>query len=419
MTDPTTRPPVAAARPRSRNLRTLDLLRGLAAMAVVMFHIGERTSLAGFKIPGSAVGEVGVQMFFVLSGFLIATSVLAPRRFSARDYGWKRVFRILPLYYVALVVVLVGNAVFGQPGSSITDIGAHVVLLQGLFPHYQTAISGVLWTLTIEWLFYGLMLLLAFRFRRPGEGWLIAGTMLVVGVAWRTWISIAYRGHAVELEFLDKQLIGAADVFACGMIVALLVHEGRGRGWWHDGRRAGTGLILGAVGVVVGLVIFDAHAGTRFWSSQPMIIAWPLGFAVVCAVCVLCIQRFEGPWRSVLGWTGLAYLGLISYGVYLLHPLVASAVYQAYGGRHPRGPAWVLIPAVLIVTIVGASSPTGSSRSRSFVARSRLTTGSGPLAPRPVTGRPDGAGGSRDGAGGLDPRARGPAWWRRSWASPS
>ena len=280
------------------------------------------------------------------------------------------------------MVVLVGNAVFRQPGTSVTDIGVHLVLLHGLFPYYQTAISGVLWTLSIEWLFYGLMLLLAMRFRRPGEGWLIAGAMLVVGVAWRTWISIAYRGHAGSLDFLDKQLIGAADVFACGMIVALLVHEGRGRKWWHDGRRAGVGLVVAVVGIVAGLVVFDAHAGTRFWSSQPMIIAWPLGFAIACGLCVLCIQRFEAPWRGVLGWTGLAYLGLISYGIYLLHPLVASAVYQAYGARHPRGPVWVLIPAILIVTVVLCVVTYRLIEQPALRSRRSLTTGTGPLAPR-------------------------------------
>ncbi len=382
-------------------------------MAVVLFHVDQRTTLLGFTIPGAAVGEVGVQVFFVLSGFLIATSVLAPRQFSARDYAWKRAFRILPLYFVALAVVLVGNAVFGQPGASIGDIGAHVVLLQGLFPQYQTAISGVLWTLSIEWLFYGLMLLLAFRFRRPGEGWLIAGVMLAVGVAWRTWISFAYWGHAATLAFLDKQLIGAADVFACGMIVGLVVHEGRGRTWWRDGRRAGTGLAVGVIGVVVGLVVFDAHAGKRFWSSRPVVIVWPLAFAIACALCVLCIQRFEAPWRGVLGWTGLAYLGLISYGVYLLHPLVASAVYQAYGARHPRGPAWLLIPAVVIVTIVVCVVAYRLVEAPFLRARARLTTGSGPLAPRPgwvskdpVPRRPRG------------PGARGPGWSRRSRASP-
>jgi peptidoglycan/LPS O-acetylase OafA/YrhL len=249
----TTSSPAPATALASRNLRTLDLLRGLAAMAVVVFHVGDRTRLLGFRIPGSMLGEVGVQMFFVLSGFLIATSVLAPQEFSARDYGWKRAFRILPLYYLLLVVVLVGNAVFVSRVRASPTSGVHLVLLHGLFPFYQTAINGVLWTLSIEWLFYGRMLLLAHRFRRPGEGWLIAGTMLVVGVAWRTRISIAYRGHASQLDFLDKQLIGAADVFACGMIVALLVHEGRGRSWWQDGRRAGIELsrrgVLGWTGL--------------------------------------------------------------------------------------------------------------------------------------------------------------------------
>jgi peptidoglycan/LPS O-acetylase OafA/YrhL len=374
----------APAAPGSRNLRTLDLLRGLAAMAVVVFHLGQRTTLLGLSIPASAVGEVGVQMFFVLSGFLIATSVLAPRQFSARDYGWKRAFRILPLYYFALVVVLVGNAVFSGQGTSVADIGAHLVLLHGLFPHYQTAISGVLWTLTIEWLFYGLLLLLATRIRRPGEGWVIAIVMLAAGLAWRTWISVVYRGHPAQLDFLDKQLIGATDVFACGIIAALVVYEGRARDWWWDRRRAGVGLAIAVAGIVGGLWLFDQHAGVRFWSSQPMVIFWPLGFAAACALCVLCIQRFEAPWRAVLGWTGLAFLGLVSYSIYLLHPLIISGIYQAYGARHPRGPVWLLI-AVALVAIVAVCAVSYRVVEEPFLrARRRWTTGSGPLAPHPA-----------------------------------
>jgi peptidoglycan/LPS O-acetylase OafA/YrhL len=368
--------------PGSRNLRTLDLLRGLAAMAVVVFHLGQRTTLLGLPIPASAVGEVGVQMFFVLSGFLIATSVLAPREFSARDYGWKRAFRILPLYYVSLLVVLVGNAVLNNQGASLADIATHLVLLHGLFPHYQTSISGVLWTLSIEWLFYGLLLLLATRMRRPGEGWIIAAVMLVTGVAWRTWISVVYRGHPAQLDFLEKQLIGAADVFACGIVVALVVYEGRARDWWWDRRRAGVGLAVAVAGIVGGLWLFDRHAGTRFWSSQPMVIFWPLGFAIVCALCVLCIQRFEAPWRDALGWTGLAFLGLISYSIYLLHPLIISGMYQAYGARHPRGPVWLLVLAVLVVIIVVCAVSYRLVEAPFLAARRRWTTGSGPLAPR-------------------------------------
>jgi len=369
--------------PGSRNLRTLDLLRGLAAMAVVVFHLGQRTALLGTPIPGSAVGEVGVQMFFVLSGFLIATSVLAPREFSARDYGWKRAFRILPLYYVSLVVVLIGNAVLDGTGSSLPDIGAHLVLLHGLFPHYQTAISGVLWTLSIEWLFYGLLLLLATRIRRPGEGWVIAAVMLVAGLAWRTWIAVVYRGHPAQLDFLDKQLIGASDVFACGIIVALVVYEGRARDWWWDRRRAGVGLAVAITAIVAGLWLFDQHAGTRYWSSSPMVVAWPLGFAIACALCVLFIQRFEAPWRNALGWTGLAFLGLVSYSIYLLHPLIISAVYQAYGARHPRGPVWLLVLVILVAILAVCAVSYRLVEAPFLRARRRWTTGSGPLAPRP------------------------------------
>jgi peptidoglycan/LPS O-acetylase OafA/YrhL len=262
------------------------------------------------------------------------------------------VFRILPLYYVSIVIVLVANAVLGQSPTGFGNIVAHVGLVQTLFVNYRVAINSVLWTLSIEWMFYVLMLLVALRFRRRRQGWAIAIGMLVLGVGWRIWISVAYKGEAIQLNFLDKQLPGAADAFACGMIVALLVQNPRVRAWAAHRRVAIVGLTVSLIGMAVGLRIFDHWAGTVYWSSQAMVIAWPLGFSVACAGCVLFIRCFEEPLGPVLKWTGLAYLGLISYSIYLFHTLVITALYRGYGATHPRGPVWLLLPAVLVGTIV-------------------------------------------------------------------
>ena len=377
----------AGDRPPSGNLRTLDMVRGLAAASVVVFHLGQRTAFLGLSIPASAVGETGVQVFFVLSGYLIATSILAPRDFSARDYAWKRAFRILPLYYASIVAVLIGNYVFGGDATSLWDIGAHLVFLHGLIPGYQTALSGVLWTLSIEMFFYGLMLLLASRFRRPGEGWLIALAMLAIGLTWRVVVSLTFGGRPAQVLFLDTQLIGAADVFACGLIVALIVHEGRLERWRSSRTTAAAGLGVALVGGVVALRIFDLHSGHLYWSTRPLTILFPFGYALVCALCVLCIVRFEGLWSPALRWSGVAVLGVISYSIYLLHPLVLSALYKSYGGAHPKGPVWVLIPVSLVASLIAAVIGYRLIEAPCIRARRGLTTGNGFLAkfggPRP------------------------------------
>ncbi len=347
-----------AARPGgSSNKRTLDVLRGLAAMAVLIFHLGAPMALLGVKIPGYLAGEAGVQMFFVLSGYLIGASILNPRQLSRREYIWKRVFRILPLYYFSIVVaLLLVNANPLMSRSGIKDIIAHILLIQIFFAKYRTAINGVWWTLSIEWLFYIFMLIVAKAFRGPRSGWLVATGMLVLGVVWRVWMWETYQGHPTSLNNLYKQLPGLADIFACGMFLALIMHDPRMRAWCSHKTRAAIGLAVSSVAVVALLWKYDAEspsvAPQLYWHSPWMVIVWPLAFGVACAGVVLCIQRFEDPLRPVLKWTGLAYLGIISYSLYLMHPFVLGTMFRAYRHSQPAAAAWLMIPYVITMTIV-------------------------------------------------------------------
>jgi peptidoglycan/LPS O-acetylase OafA/YrhL len=379
------------------NKRTLDVLRGIAAMAVFIFHLGAPMALIGVQIPGYRAGEAGVQMFFVLSGYLIGASILAPRQLSRRDYVWKRVFRILPLYYFSILVVLLFvNATPLMSHSGVKDIIVHVLLIQIFFGKYRTAINPVLWTLSIEWLFYIFMLIAARGFRGPRSGWYIATGMLVLGLGWRMWIWVAYRGDASTLNNLYKQLPGLADIFACGMFLALILHDPEMRAWCSHKGRAAVGLAVSVVAAVLLLWQYDAQAPSNpqpnYWSSSWMVIGWPFAFALACAGIALCIQRFEDPLRPVLKWTGLAYLGLISYSLYLMHTIVLGTMFRGYNHSHPTFAPWLMIPYVIVMTIV-LCSVTYYLVEQPFMRLRRQWTGSqGPTGPRRLlrVGRPGG-----------------------------
>jgi peptidoglycan/LPS O-acetylase OafA/YrhL len=90
----------------------------------------------------------------------------------------------------------------------------------------------------------------------------------------------------------------------------------------------------------------------EFFYSGPMYMLWPLAFALACAGCVLFIQPFEARWAPFLRRSGLAYLGLISYSVYLFHPFVIDALGGGWNAEAPQISPWWLVPAGIVLTLV-------------------------------------------------------------------
>lgn len=166
-----------------------DVLRAVAAMGIVFIHFYQLFLLHGVDaLSWARSGAAGVPIFFVLSGFLITTSILRPRSFAFRSYGLRRVARIAPRCYLVLVLAVV----FVDPSPLLTSAGrgdllAHVFFIHGFFRGTRYTINGVLWTLTIEVLFYLLMALLAPLLRRRGPAWAVALSMVAIGPIWR-WI---------------------------------------------------------------------------------------------------------------------------------------------------------------------------------------------------------------------------------------
>src|ERR1041384_3563122 len=202
-------------RPRER-IPGLDVLRGLAAGAVLAFHYPTRFGIVfGHPTaPWCSVpwGEHGVEVFFVVSGFAIELSLETNR--TARDFLVSRALRLYPTFWAALAVTFTVVSVFGLPERAVSPRDA--LLNSSMIPASlgAHAVDAVYWTLERELRFYGLVLLLLVL--GLGRYTVIA---LLVTVAVQT---VGVVSHAVPHWISDISNAHWAHLFACGALLARL-----------------------------------------------------------------------------------------------------------------------------------------------------------------------------------------------------
>lgn len=392
----------------------IDGLRGAAALLVLLFHAWVYTDapLGGGALRALvAAGGLGVDFFFVISGFVLFLPVA--RRDGdfgdVRAYAVRRVARIVPAYYLSLFVqALLVRPLTGFPSPLASPGGwlvlaAHLLFLQHELPTSVAraagyagnvvgfGVNGVVWSLSIEALFYAALPLVAAPFfRRPLVGIAVA---VATSVVWR-WLAllIAPPGPVPTPPRLLEQFPAFPAHFAFGMAAALL-YVGTARRADASARLmargAGVALLhLAALGVL--LVVMVEHGGVvaaapaQAFARTVAALGPALAFAVLLAVAV-CTPG--GPLR-VLASAAFRWLGDVSYGVFLWHlPLILAVrpLVLRVAGEHSTA-GYVLLCAV----VVPASLLLGWL-SRRFVeepaiawARRRTTQGTVRPAPGPT-----------------------------------
>jgi peptidoglycan/LPS O-acetylase OafA/YrhL len=348
------------------NSHTLDLLRGLAALGVVAFHFDGFSAAQGYSVPLHEIGTLGVQMFFVLSGYFIGSSVLAPRAFDSVDYGVNRLLRIVPNYVVSLVIAIVlldSAAVLSREGWG--DVATHLFFVQGWFFDYRVSISPVLWTLSVEWMFYLFMLAAAGLIRHRRGGWWIAFGMIAVAVVYRTVLWRQLEGDPQMLNFGYKQLPGTFDLFACGLLVALLLRQDVVRRWAARSGVKLVGLALSVVGLLAAAALYRDVSGREYYAHGEMMILFPLVFAVAAAGLILFFQQFEHRIGPALDRSRFAFIGVMSYSIYLYHLIVIQLVSRHTDADQRR---WFYLPLMLLA-IFAVSIASYLLIERPFMAR--------------------------------------------------
>ncbi|HEV2280539.1 MAG TPA: acyltransferase [Acidobacteriaceae bacterium] len=318
----------------------LDGLRAIAVLLVILYHL--RGSLAGTPVAALAnCGWAGVDLFFVLSGFLITRILLAQRgqpRYFRRFYK-RRALRIWPLYFGLVAVAIAYEAAHGAFRS--VPWWTYLTLTQNLVvAGFGISMLRMTWSLAIEEQFYlAWPVLIRFVSRRWAS---LTGLAILLAepavrfIAARNYSLVAiYKGTPTHL-----------DGIMMGSLLALWVTTPAFR------RRPGiallaAALIAGLIGTVVCIQPIDAESQTSVF-----LYSW---LALLCAGLVgLCVLDAL-PGRSVLTFRPLCYIGTISYGLYLLHIQAFGVVGAAGSHWHVSGPLLVPVKIAAAVAIASVS----------------------------------------------------------------
>ena len=283
----------------------LQGLRGIAVLAVVLYHSHPRFEGTWFY-RASLWGWAGVNLFFVLSGFLITSILLEargkPRYF--RNFYARRALRIWPVYLLVLAIC------YGRAGWFVgTPVGqairtapwwAYLLFVQNLFHLHLPAALGPTWSLAIEEQYYFVWAPVVKILRRP---W-----MLAVVLAGALVLSPALRlGHHAWLT--PTHTFIHLDGIALGSLMALGIHTLR------LSRR--TWLWMGIAAFVVGIAAAGTIAGgTAFLDS-----ALAVGFGGLI-LALIASTGARNPVNAVLRSGPLRFYGRISYGLYMSHIVV-------------------------------------------------------------------------------------------------
>jgi peptidoglycan/LPS O-acetylase OafA/YrhL len=352
--------PVATAVPRAgaTNPRfpALDGLRGLSAVALVIYHAGIITSFNVLNALGGVTARlnVGVAVFFALSGFLLYRPFVAARRGGGRTvdlprYYRRRIVRIVPAYWVVLAVILIVPGIIAQnPG--LAPLRSGELWRYALFVQVYDADTvafglGQAWTLCVEVVFYALLPLLAWAATRaPSVRWEIGGLVMLSAA------SFAARmiTHAAGDILPSVWLAGTFTWLAVGMVLAVLSVEVQCGRW----RGAPLALCWGIAGVVFTACAFGGlprDAAETYTSAQ--FAGEHFGYAVFTVLLLAPLVVGTPPaWLTRLAGSAMArWLGAASYGVYLWHIIVLFALKANGAEEWSTGNAMLVIAPLAIV----------------------------------------------------------------------
>ena len=340
-------PPGPASRPPSR-VPWLDGVRGAAAMFVVLHHMWLAVWPAFPRNAGPwwlgplLYGHLAVAVFIVVSGFSLA---LAPLRNGGRLPGGvrrfirRRAWRILPAYWVALVLSTVVAATLLHSvtgaGAIARSLAVHGLLVQDAIS--SQAPNGAFWSIAVEWQIYFLFPVILWLARRRGVETAAALTVVVVVVAH---LAATVGPPLDKIDHLTPQFLA---LFALGV---LAVHLGRGERAARLRRPAGAVAAAALAAVVVLAVAVGSvrMVAAFFW------VDLLFGFGAAALLCALSAGAAAWIRRPLQSRAG-AWLGLFSYSIYLVHAPVVG-VLDAYALR-PLG----LAPLAHFAALVGVGVP--------------------------------------------------------------
>jgi len=349
-----------------RRLASIDALRGVAALGVVLFHTNaipgvDRRLFYGDAVDAAAFfGKFGVWLFFVISGFCIhlqwVRAKLDPsiQPMGAADFWKRRIRRLYPPYLVTLVFYVWLRHHLGElPFTALSawKVGLHLVMLQNLDLRAMGAMNNVYWTLAVEEQLY--LLYFVFLVVRRRWGW--PATFAVVGGARVAWFAAAMLLHRVwHVDIMVTQ--AAAAQWIVWVLGALAVEGVCGltplprwtRSVWVGG---GALVVAGVMSWAQNYWLTGGALDNSIWLVVDVV--WGIGFFAVLNALVAREATWVRAGRAPIVVAGLAWIGLFSYSLYLTHEFIEWRVWPFVASR--LAAAGVLLPQIVVMAILAAA----------------------------------------------------------------
>jgi peptidoglycan/LPS O-acetylase OafA/YrhL len=327
----------------------IEQMRGFAAIGVVVAHAVDSVSAVGTRVDGlflpavpaaNDLGACGVDLFFVISGFVMAYSISRGAPVSAARFAWNRFKRIVPAFWLASLGYALLRLAFGEPidpRTFLTTLSIVPLADQGEYV-FPTLYVG--WTLAFELCFYLLVAIVVATGRRFAS----LGILLLVGAA--ALLGMLWRPSAIAIRFLANPIYLE---FACGIVGYLLFARG------FHGVRARCALICLVVCFLAAITILPIDLGI---SLHPIaVINGDAGLKRALmfgpAFMLLVLGSIEPERRA--GWFGrfLLLIGRTSYSLYLTHAFVMLGMEHAWFGAWRPNVYWLVAALVMSSVILG------------------------------------------------------------------
>ncbi len=318
-------------------IASIQALRGVAALAVLLYHAAVTAGHnAGYAAAPSNTGAAGVDLFFVISGFVLTLAHYDDFGRAGKPVAFlrRRITRVVPMYWTVTTVLVAllffAPGLFNQTTFSLRDTLASYLFIQSRISNGGIGvIHAAGWTLTFEAFFY----LLFFVALCLGRRWLLVGLpiLLLAGVATGfEQPALLVWSSSLSLEFVFGIWIGAATR----------------AGWRLPAMHAA---VLGLL--AVGAIIVSGEGGLVAGHLDPWrFLIWGVPAAAIVAAAVGLEHAGLRTPRLLVA------LGASSYSLYLIHALTLPAVAKGWRllGWHEAVPAGVFVATVIALTVVVA-----------------------------------------------------------------
>lgn len=363
---PQHRAPKVSPQRHSSYMPQLDSLRALALIFVILTHwiparrlpSGEWVNVVNLF----GAGQMALQMFFIMSGFLITGILLSAREkydllgeskaIPLRRFYARRFLRIFPAYYLTLLVLYI----YGD--SSVVDpIRWHVSYTTNIFYALRGDWYGAashLWSLSVEEQFYLVWpLVILFAPKRYLLPFFIL--CILIGPVFR-YVAQAHLGF--NFVQIAVNPLRSLDTLGLGAVFAYLQRQDIARtGSIAQTRRRAVVIGVSAIGVICGVVLLGSNIGSEFLQFNVLGAAYP--FALLMLV-YLAATRIKGWLGVVLGFEPLLFIGKISYALYIFHgfvPGLTTMVFQKFGvNPHAALGMWGFISFNFVVLLMAGSA---------------------------------------------------------------